>query len=398
MTDVATRPTTVKAGPRPDDYVAAAESLIPLIEAESSKIEEAGRLTERVVDALVASGIPWLLVPKDLGGGGGSYVEELGVLEAISYADASTGWSVAAYTVSPALAGIGLPADGLAKLYGGEEKTLISGFGIPTGGTARKVEGGYELTGARMPFGSGTLHTTRVNYPVRVVDDNGEPMFLENGEPDVRTAYPPTSTVTFHDNWNVSGLRGSGSGDYEVAAQFIEEDFIYTLDMSRRRKEPQYLWGYWGITYIFHIGFGLGVLKRAVAEVSKIVEGKARGPIPSLGDYDPFLTEYARHEAQYQAVRSYAYSLVAQVESDIEATGELSEINQARLGQLATWLHEVGGEIFDFAYHWAGSQPLRMPSALGRAFRDFKVAQNHLVVDRIWYPGFAKPIIKTWQG
>jgi alkylation response protein AidB-like acyl-CoA dehydrogenase len=213
----------------------------------------------------------------------------------------------------------------------------------------------------------------------------------------VRTAYPPTSTVTFHDNWNVSGLRGSGSGDYEVAAQFIEEDYIYTLDKSRHRTDAQFLWGYWGITYIFHIGFGLGVLKRALAEISKIVDGKARGAVPSLGEYEPFLAEYARNEALYQAVRSYAYSLVSQVEADVDATRELSEINRTRLGQLAIWLHQIGGDIFGFAYQWAGSQPLRESSALGRAFRDFRVAQNHLVVDPTWYPDFARTIIKTWR-
>ncbi|CAN5144783.1 acyl-CoA dehydrogenase family protein [soil metagenome] len=354
-------------------------------------------MSQKVVDAFADSGLFWLFLPKDLGGGGVPFSEGLAVFEEISRADGSTGWGSVANALSVVIAGALLTAEGFDKLYPDGEKSVIAGFGLPFG-TGRKVDGGYIIQSKFMPFGSGTQHTTRVVCGVRVVDEDGEQVYFEDGQPDIRIAYPPTSTVKFHGNWDVMGLKGTGSVDYEVPQQFIEDDFISTAGLPQRQDDI-FRWGYMGATYFFHTSFALGTLKRGFEEISRIVKGKRRGQLPvTLDEYGPFLYEFGKKEATYQAARAYAFHLIESFEKEIGETGALSELSLTRMAQLSAWLHAIGGELMDFCYLWAGSEPIRNSSALGRAFRDFRVAQNHVFADPSMFADTAKPILATWQN
>ena len=75
------------------DHLGRAAKVSDVIEREARETERAGTMTRPVLDALVDSELFWILLPGDLGGGGQGVVTFLEVVEELSRADASSGWS-----------------------------------------------------------------------------------------------------------------------------------------------------------------------------------------------------------------------------------------------------------------------------------------------------------------
>ena len=76
------------------DWIARVRSLRPLIEAASARTEVARQLAPEVLEALHATGLFRLLIPRDLGGVQLDLPAYVQVIEALAEADASVAWCV----------------------------------------------------------------------------------------------------------------------------------------------------------------------------------------------------------------------------------------------------------------------------------------------------------------
>ncbi len=66
--------------------------------------------------------------------------------------------------------------------------------------------------------------------------------------------------MEFLGNWDVVGLSGTGSYDYELAEQFVDTDWTFSLTSAvPQRGGPVYRLGVLVLTSIGHCGFALGV-------------------------------------------------------------------------------------------------------------------------------------------
>ena len=82
----------------------------------------------------------------------------------------------------------------------------MAGMLIPLG-RAQPVDGGYRISGT-WSFGSGIHHAEWVLASAAVPE---EPLPAA-----VRVVVLPRNQVLIHDNWQVAGLKGSGSCDYSI--------------------------------------------------------------------------------------------------------------------------------------------------------------------------------------
>ena len=82
-------------------------------------------------------------------------------------------------------------------------------------GKTEIVDGGYLLSG-RWPFASGVRHSEWIGAGAIVVRD---------GTPERRMMVFPTASAELHDNWQVAGLKGTGSCDFSVDGLFVQEAF-----------------------------------------------------------------------------------------------------------------------------------------------------------------------------
>lgn len=100
-------------------------------------------------------------------------------------------------------------------VWGGDDSALISSSYMPVG-KVRRADGGYRLSG-HWGFSSGSLHCQWAFLGAMV------PPETEGQPPDYRTFLVPRSDYTILENWDVSGLEGTGSHDIVVEGVFVPE-------------------------------------------------------------------------------------------------------------------------------------------------------------------------------
>lgn len=376
MTVIADSASDLKADP-----LARAREVAVIVDAEADTIENETTITQPVYEALVKNRLFWALIPKDLGGEGFSLVQTFEVIEELSRADGSTGWAFMANSLSSSLAAGFLADEGARDIFDQPIPGITAGMILPTGAGV-PVEGGYRVTG-NYQFASGSAHASWIGAGFVVTDEDGNPQVSADGQPVCRTSFVPRDQVEFRGNWDVWGLVGTGSYDYGLTDVFVPEKHAFdTFSTQPVRSEPVYKLGLLGIGVGGHAPVALGIARRALDEIVKVATVKARPGYPTVvADSELFKLEFAKTEALYRACRAYVYEVHADAEATVDAGGDLSEEQAARLRQSITWAQEVAAQVTGFAHRWGGSQSFRNPSALGRATRDAAIATQHLLVD-----------------
>src|SRR6266404_3699409 len=191
-------------------------SLAPLVEQHRDALDRERRLPKPIFNAVVDADLLRLWVPKGLGGPELSPLDFMQVVEAVSELDASIGWIVGNGAGMSRVAGY-LPESVSRAWFADPRAFVASATGAV--GTAIPVPGGYRVSG-RWPFGSGIHHATRVMGLCAVGQDDGKSSNLI-------CCYFDPSDLTVIDNWYVSGLRGTGSCDFEAKEVFVPDTHVH---------------------------------------------------------------------------------------------------------------------------------------------------------------------------
>lgn len=377
------------------DPVAVARSLATLVEGEAAAADAAGTLTTPVVEALTSAGLFGLMVPRELGGTEADAVTTLAVFEELSRADGSTGWSFLANATTTAFAAAYTGDAAVKEMFGGPDPPVHAGMLGPRG-EAKQVDGGYRVNG-RFSFGSGIAHANWVGAGTLVTRD-GEFVASPAGGVEMRVVFVPRERVALRGNWDVLGLSGTGSYDYEVPEQFVDEAFTFPLTVEEtHRGGPVYRLGVLTLTSIGHCGFALGVGRRALEELARAAETKTRmGASSPIGDQQLFQHDFSLHEAALRSARAYAFEVFEAAQAAVQHGDELGLEPRHRARQVTTYTTRVAAELIRFAYTWAATDALR-PSPLQRCFRDMHAATQHIFVDNATLTAAAPVLLATYR-
>lgn len=143
------------AGTDASDVQTRVEELLPAVHARRQEIEQARRLPRSLVDALRATGVFTLGVPRALGGREATPLELMHIIETVAAADGSTGWCTMV-GIGNALAAGYMDEAGAREVFA-DPSAPIAGIAAPAGGAVR-VDGGVRVSG-RWPFASGITHS-----------------------------------------------------------------------------------------------------------------------------------------------------------------------------------------------------------------------------------------------
>lgn len=368
--------------------------LAPLVRREAAAVERAGVLTQPILDAFRSAGLMSLTVPLELGGGGADTLTGLRVVEELSRADGSVGWTLMANMTAAANAVGFLPTRAVNKMFA-EGPPVVAGMLAPRG-TAVPAGRGYTISG-HFQFGSGIAHADWVGGGV-FVREGGQVRRTAEGGPDIRVFYVPRDGVELQGNWDVLGLIGTGSFDYEILEQYVDEDFGYTLaDPQPVRSEPSFQLGFIPLGSLGHGAVALGIGLRAVEELSAIAESKRRPGVPGIIDQQLFLHDFAEKEASLQAARSFFFDMVQGALTSAERSRATTPAQRRRLRQANTYATTVAADVVRWCYTWAGSDSLRNPSPLGRCLRDISAATQHVLVDPNTLVNIAPDLLADWK-
>jgi alkylation response protein AidB-like acyl-CoA dehydrogenase len=250
------------------------------------------------------------------------------------------------------------------ELFGGERLPVIAGQGTRPG-TAVAQAGGFLLTGS-WSFASGIKHATHI-HTLGVVEGTGEP----------RIFVLPVGQATLIDNWDVLGLRATGSIDYRIESVFVPDAYShFAVTESPRRGGALYTIGVIGFALICHSGWACGIGRRMLDELEKKVRSGI-GRSGTLANSDGFHEQYAKAEGTYRSARALVYETWSNVKQALER-GEKLDVRQHTTLRLAlahlTWsCHEVA----EFVYKSAGTVALRA-GTIQRLFRDMNAGTQHI--------------------
>lgn len=356
-----------------------AERLIPLIEAEAESSEKAQYQSDKVIAEMRNSGLYSMLLPNALGGSELNFVDAMRIVERLAWADGSAGWCTMVAGVMAASAGSFLPDPGARMIYGKGPDVTLAGNGVPRG-YARRVDGGYRIKG-HWAYGSGIHHAEWIHSGCFIVDDSGKPLLNSDGAPEIVLMHHPRDTIELKGNWEVLGLRATGSFDYVQKGEeiFVPEATTFSFDAETpRRGGVQYQIGLVGFTSWGHTSWALGVGRRALDEIARLSRQRS-DVFGLLADSPSFRKNFADAEAKYRSARAFVYEGWNSIR-DSSVRGATPTLEQIALLRLAMrHIHDVLSEIATMAHRYSRGVSLRA-GRLQRAYRDAHSGTQHLLL------------------
>ncbi len=356
------------------DELSAALSLRDAISARSDEIEAGKMVPADLIQRLNEQGLFGLTIPAALGGAERSPLEVLALIEELAYADSAVAWCGMIY-LTTAMSAAQLPEPHAASIY--RPGVITAGATAPTG-RARRVEGGLEVTG-RWAWGSGSHHADWIVGGV-MVEDSDDILRFPGGAPAVHIVYFEKSQVTLHDNWDPSGMRGTGSVDFEVENAFVPEGrWIVQGSGELNIDTPLYRFPFFGFFAACVAAIPLGIARRALDDFAELARGKATGR-KSLAESSLTQMEYGQADAQSEAARHYLFSTVSEIWEDVAAGQSASQEQMRQLRLAATQSTMLAAAAVDKLYNAGGGTSLQGYCSLQRHFRDVHVATQHRMV------------------
>ena len=152
-----------------------------------------------------------------------------------------------------------LPDSAIERLYAPGTENRFSGQGTPTG-MLKKVDGGYLLNG-KWSYASGIYHATHTHTAALVDDGTGQPAKDANGDVIVLCAHAEVGNHELLGNWDVLGLRATGSIDYGAKDVFIPDDMVFPILTAEPQRQKEFFsLGVVGLAAIGHCGWAIGAV------------------------------------------------------------------------------------------------------------------------------------------
>ena len=325
-----------------------------------------------VFRALAEAGLFRLWLPSAMGGPELSPAEFMQVVEAASALDGSIGWIVANGGGMSRVSGY-LPEPIAREWFADPYGFIVSATGAV--GQAEPVPGGYRVTG-RWPFGSGCSHATQFMGLSAVKDGSG------NSAPPICCYFTPEQ-VTIHDTWHVSGLRGTGSSDFEVKDAFVAAEHTHDL-IAPVPSQPGILYRIPGLT-IFPwsiTGTTLGIAGGALAALVKsATQKKVRmGMTVRLQDREMVQSAIGRAEAIVGAARAFLREAMTELLAALDDDQNRLMRARARLRIACAYAAEGSASVVQMLTTEAGASAIFETSPLERAGRDINAAVKHVAM------------------
>jgi alkylation response protein AidB-like acyl-CoA dehydrogenase len=347
------------------DGIARAKNVAVAADRHGDEGDREGCLSQPVVDALHEERLFGMWVPHTVAGGSElDVLSSIRVIETVSHGDPSAGWVLMAAALAIGTGAAYLEREAVDELFGGERLPVIAGQGTRPG-TAIPAPGGFRLTGS-WSFASGIKHATHI-HTLGLIAGTNEP----------RIFVLPVNKATLIDNWDVLGLRATGSIDYRIDDVFVPEAYThFAVTETPKQGGDLYRIGIIGFAAICHSAWACGIGRRLLDEIG----AKVRAGIGRSGSHassETFHEQYAKVEAAYRAARALVYDAWGSVNDALDR-GEPLTTRQHTMIRLAmahiTWTCK---DIADFVYKSAGTLALRA-GTIQRLYRDMQAGMQHI--------------------
>ena len=354
----------------PIDENSVVDPLAKLLTETASRHEEFNaqkRLSSDIVELLKQAGVYRALVAKRFGGDEKSPSEFLQLIEKISTADGSTGW-VASFGFSSVYLSA-LPLDTLKTMYAKGPDVVFAG-GIFPPQKAIPVEGGIQVSG-RWSWGSGCTGADLIGVGVQVDDGT-----KTNGLP--RIAVMPSGRATIAENWNVNGLKGTGSHDMVVDKVVVAPEWTFVRGGASSLDEPLYRYPSMALAAQVLAVVALGVARAALDHMKAIAANRVSiTGAPTFGDRAHVQIEIAKAEALLRSARAFFYEATDSAFDKLCAGDELSLEDRALIRLASSNAARSGADVAAAIYRLSGTDGIFTANPVARYMQDAMIVPQH---------------------
>jgi alkylation response protein AidB-like acyl-CoA dehydrogenase len=353
-----------------DGLVERTREVLPVLAANAAKTEELRRAAPASIEALTDAGVFRMTVAKHYGGYESDLLTQYEVLSAISSACPSTGWVTTILTAM--LWNMGMfPDEAQDEVFADPEARIASVFA--PGGRASRTDGGVRVSG-RWPFNTG-CHHAQWAILTALLDEGAGPAAV--------SLLIPYGDLTILDDWDATGMAGTGSNTTVADDVFVPEHRILpierqmTLDIpSERNAENPY--------------FHKPLVSFLIGQASAAPVGIARGA------FDAFMQRLPGRSITYttytdQSAAPVTHIEVAEATMKIESAHhharranelvddatDLSLEERARVRAHTAYATRLAREAVSVLYEASGASAIQSSVPIQRYHRDIHALANH---------------------
>lgn len=293
------------------------------------------------------------------------------VVEHAAALDGTIGWLVG-NGGGMSRAGGYLPFEAAQKVFGKPSAFVASSTGAI--GKAVPAKSGYRITG-RWPFASGAPHATTFAALCEVNEGTGP----TNGR--IVLAFLPGEAVNLIDNWHVSGMRGTGSWDFEADNLFLPDEFV--CDFQPTPTQAGVVYRLPGISaFVWTVAtVPLGIAKGAIDALIAVSNGHRRqGITVPVAERELTHAQIGRCLAKCRAASAYMRSAMSALCACVEGDG--SDLVAARINYRLACSHaaEVAAGVVLRVNDLVGARALAESQPFERRERDVRAAAKHIAM------------------
>jgi 3-hydroxy-9,10-secoandrosta-1,3,5(10)-triene-9,17-dione monooxygenase len=366
----------------PAEVLQAARAMVPVLRERQAECEALGRLPEESNREFIDAGFYRILQPRRFGGLELDMPTFFEVMISIARGCGSSGWVLALTAGHPLLVAVLYPEAAQAELFGvdGDFRGPAS---LNGSASAQSCDGGYVVSG-KWSYASGIdIATHFMAGSIRLTDR--EQRLL---------AVLPVGSVSVIDDWDVLGMRGTGSKSVIVEDVFVPQQhmtpatFDYaTLHMAPGRSvhaNPMYTAGritsvLWGEMASVAVGIARGALD--------LYEHELRSKKLAYPPFSPRseVPEYQRQFGEAWALIAMAEATLLRIGHDymrfsmeeVEHGVPFSDQRDRQLIVLEQYVTKLAADAVDIMFRTAGTSATRPDSPLQRSFRDMAMIRTH---------------------
>lgn len=346
----------------------ALEELLRILPSRRQEMVDNQQQPDDVVELFREVGVYRALVAKRFGGDEASPAEFLRLIERISSVDASSGW-VASFGFS-AIYLSSLPVATLEKMYANGPDVIFAG-GIFPPQPAVPVDGGLKVNG-RWAWGSGSTGADLIGVGIKV-----EGGASTGGLP--RIAVMPSSSVTLdRSNWNVNGMRGTGSHDMVVEDVVVPEEWTFIRGGASNLTEPLYQYPSMALAAQVLAVVALGAARGALDDLIEMAGGRTSiTGAPVLADRAFVQTEIAKAEALVRSAKAFFYEATEQAYDALCKGDALNDEARVMLRLSSSHAAKAGADACMSVYRVAGTTGIYADSSIGQRLQDALIVPQH---------------------
>ena len=365
--------------PGREEMVARAAALTPRLAERAGEVERTREIHPDTVEDFWETGLWSILKPRRYGGLELDYGTVIDIPDRIARGCASTAWIYGNLISHDWM----LPmwrAEAQDAVWKDNPRALIASSLVATAGRARRVTGGFELSG-RWPYCSGIDPSDWMMMAAMIEDDGPRrPLWL----------VVPRASFEEIDTWHVSGLVGTGSRD--VACEEIHVPDCMTLEPARTRGGPTpgtphspgllYQLPVLGLFPHILLGPMIGIAQGAwddyVAEIRERVSTYNASP---LAGHTQIQMKVAEAAALIQAARLLAHDNIREAER-IAETGRLPTVEEkVRWRRDGAWAAQNCVRSVQILQSAIGAAGNYLSNPFQRRFRDMHAAAGQVQVN-----------------